>query len=132
MIRIALALIWLAAVASAVSAQSETRGVGVRPGAENRTFGASSGNDVLRHRAATGTPCLEVGGLARRHVMNPKVFDHVVTAKNSCPQRITMQVCYYRSQDCQTMEVPGGERREAILGSLPSAQEFRFEFREKF
>lgn len=30
------------------------------------------------------------------------------------------------------MEVPGSGRKEAILGTLPAAKDFRFEFREKF
>jgi hypothetical protein len=30
------------------------------------------------------------------------------------------------------MEVPGNERKEAVLGTLPSMKDFRFEFREKF
>jgi hypothetical protein len=43
-----------------------------------------------------------------------------------------MRVCYYESQECIPMEIPGGERKEAILGTLPSTKDFRFEFREKF
>jgi hypothetical protein len=30
------------------------------------------------------------------------------------------------------MEVPGDERKEAILGTLPAMKDFRFEFRERF
>jgi hypothetical protein len=30
------------------------------------------------------------------------------------------------------IEVPGAERKEAILGTLPGVPDFRFEFREKF
>ena len=136
MTRVIVALAWLIAVSSSVSAQSEEppsekRGVGVRL-PDTPTISASSGNDILRHRAPTGSPCLAVSGFARPHVVNPNVYDHVVTAKNSCALRITMQVCYYRSQDCLTMEVPGGERKEAIIGSLPAEKDFRFEFREKF
>ena len=96
------------------------------------SLAASSGNEILRHRGPTGSPCLTVGGLARPHAANPKVYDHVIAAKNSCAQRITLTVCYYRSQDCVPMEVPGGERKEAVLGTLPSMPDFRFEFREKF
>jgi hypothetical protein len=137
MIRIVVTLIWLAAVTGSVLAQSGTApssqgGVGLRVPTEPRTFGASSGTEILRHRGPTGNPCLAVSGFARPHVVNPNVYDHVVTAKNSCALRITMQVCYYRSQDCLTMEVPGGERKEAIIGSLPAEKDFRFEFREKF
>ena len=143
MIRIAVALIGLAAVSGSALAQSGTSlferssrpavgGVGVAAPTEDRVIAASSGNEILRHRGPTGSPCLTVGGLARPHAANPKVYDHVIAVKNSCAQRITLTVCYYRSQDCVPMEVPGGERKEAVLGTLPSMPDFRFEFREKF
>jgi hypothetical protein len=134
-IRFVVTLLWLAAVTGSVFAEnapSSQGGVGLRVPTEPRTFGASAGTEIFRHRAPTGVPCLTVGGLARPHIVNPNVYDHVITVKNSCPQRITMQVCYYKSQDCVPMEIPGGERKEAVLGSLPSVRDFRFEFREKF
>jgi hypothetical protein len=93
---------------------------------------ASKGNDILRHRDFTGKPCLIVGAFARPHTINPQLYDHVITATNGCPQRIVMRVCYYQSEDCIQMEVPGSQRREAILGTLPSAKDFRYEFQEKF
>ena len=143
MIRIAIVLTWLAATAGSVSAQSGSSlferssrsavgGVGPSIPSSDRLIGASSDSEILRHRGPTGSPCLTVGGLARPHAANPKVYDHVIAAKNSCAQRITLTVCYYRSQDCVPMEVPGGERKEAVLGTLPSMPNFRFEFREKF
>jgi hypothetical protein len=134
-IRFLVTLIWLAAVTGLVFAQSAPSsqgGVGLRVPTEPLTFGASAGTEILRHRSPAGVPCLTVGGLARPHTLSPNVYDHVISVKNSCPQRITMQVCYYKSQDCVPMEIPGGERKEAVLGSLPSMREFRFEFREKF
>ena len=121
MIRIVVALIWLAVIACSASAQSAT----------NR-FGASAGNEILRHRDFTGKPCLSVGGLARPHTVNPNLYDHVINVRNSCPQRIAITVCYFQSQDCIRMEIPGGESKEAILGTLPSIRDFRFDFREKF
>jgi hypothetical protein len=144
MIRIALAFICLAPITCSALGQSGspfdnlspptvrgTGGMGT-PVETPPTFGASAGTEILRHRGLAGNPCLAFGGSARAHLLNPNVYDHVVTVKNSCAQRITAQVCYYRSQDCLLMEVPGGERKEAILGSLPSVKDFRFEFREKF
>ena len=138
MIRVVVTLVWLAVATGTVSAQSETTpssqgavGLRVVP-KEGPTFGASAGTEILRHRGPSGHPCLAVGGLARPHVVNPNVYDHVITVRNTCAQRITMQVCYYRSRDCVPLEIPGGERKEAILGTLPSVKEFRYEFREKF
>lgn len=108
-------------------------GVGVRPPTEiGPTFGPSSSNEVLRHRSSIGTPCLVVGGFARPHMANSSVYDHVISAKNTCPQQIAIKVCYYKSLDCMSMEIPGGEGKEAVLGTLPGAKDFRYEFREKF
>jgi hypothetical protein len=124
MIRIALAFIWLAAIACSTAAES---GLGLR--APN--FDPSKGSDILRHRGPTGKPCLAVSGSPRRHAVITNLYDHVITVQNSCAQRISMKVCYYNSQDCLSIEIPGGERKEVILGTLSSA-DFRFEFREKF
>jgi len=43
-----------------------------------------------------------------------------------------MQVCYYQTQECIPMDIPGDETKEAILGTMPSTKDFRFDFREKF
>ena len=129
--RITLAFIWLAANACAASAQSGTTET-QNPIKTPPTFGASAGTDILRHRGPTGNTCLAVAGHSRAHTTSPNVYDHVVTVTNSCAQRIAIQICYYRSQDCIPIDVAGGERKEAILGTLPSMKDFRFEFREKF
>lgn len=142
-ISVILGFIWVLAISCSVLAQSESPsfgnsskpivgGVGVPARAETATFGASNGAEILRHRGPTGSPCLTVGGFARPHLVNPHLYDHVIAAANKCPQRITVQVCYYNSQDCISMEVPGNERKEAVLGAMPSVKDFRFEFREKF
>ena len=144
MIRIiVLVFIWLIAVASSGLAQSGTSffekssrpvygGAGVPAPTEAPIISASRGNEILRHRDFTGKPCLAVSGLARGHTINPNLYDHIIVAINSCPQRIAMQVCYYDTQNCIRMEIPGSERKEAILGTLPSIKSFRFEFRERF
>jgi hypothetical protein len=140
MIRVVLAFAGLF-VASACSANAQSAeglsrpvigGVGVSAPSQPALIGASKGTDILRHRGPTGSPCLSVGGFARPHIVDPNLYDHVITVKNSCPQRIAMQVCYYNSHDCIPIEIPGGERKEAILGTLPSEKDFRFEFRERF
>jgi hypothetical protein len=143
MIRLTVALLAFTAFICSAFAQSgaEPLGNSSRPavgGASVRaptaapTIGASNGSDILRHRGPTGRDCLAVGGLARPHVANREVYDHVITVTNNCPQRIALQICYYRSQDCISVEVPGGERKETILGTLPAVKDFRYEFREKF
>jgi hypothetical protein len=144
MTRVTLACIWLAAISCTASwAQSGPTPFGnpSRPTVGGRmpsdfattpTFGASGSNELLRHRGPTGNTCLTVNGYPRSHTVNPNVYDHVIAAVNGCAQRIAIRVCYYRTQDCIPMEIPGNERKEAILGTLPAVRDFRFEFREKF
>ncbi len=93
---------------------------------------SSGDQEILRHRDFTGAPCLAVSGSAQPQIIDPDLSDDVITVTNSCPQQIALRVCYYESEDCVPMDVPGGERKEAVLGSSPSATGFRFEFREKF
>ncbi len=144
--RAALGSIWFAAGGCAASAQSVTNApfespsrptVGGTSGMRNKlqaspSIGASSGTAVLRHRDFTAKPCLEDNGLARPHISGSNLYDHVINVINNCPQRIAMRVCYYGSQECVPAEIPGHERKEIILGTLPSVKDFRFEFREKF
>jgi hypothetical protein len=126
-VRIGLFLIWLTATACAASAQS-----GMPPFGSYPTFGSSGGTEVLRHRGPTGQPCLEVSAFSRPHTIDPNLFDHVITVANQCAQQISIKVCYYQSQDCISVDIPGGEHKEAILGMMPSMKDFRFDFREKF
>ena len=100
--------------------------------AETPTFGSSGNTDILRHRDATGKPCVSIGGFSRPHIINEHLYDHVIVGVNTCAQRIRVQVCYYNSNSCVPLEIPGGERREVILGTQPAEKDFRFEFREKF
>lgn len=140
--RVVPAVIWLAVIGFSASAQTGTDpldnsrpavgGTIGTPTVAPFTFGASAGAEILRHRGPTGKPCLVVSGLARAHTINPNLYDHVITVANSCAQRIAMRICYYRTQACIRVEIPGGERKEAILGTLPSTKDFRFEFREIF
>jgi hypothetical protein len=95
------------------------------------SFGASN-TQILRHRDYAGKSCLTVGGYGRPHTTDRNLFDHVIVAVNNCPQQISISVCYYNSSDCLTVQVPGDDRKEAILGTMPSQKDFRYEFREKF
>jgi hypothetical protein len=105
---------------------------GLRAPDDTPSFDASNSNQILRHRDFTGRSCLTVSGYARPHTIDPHLFDHVIEAANSCPQEISISVCYYNSSDCLSVQVPGHDRKQAILGTMPSQKDFRFEFREKF
>jgi hypothetical protein len=141
--RIALVFAWLCVIGGIASAQSGMTPFGDSPPAVGATSGVQipatpppmfdgTNTQVLRHKDFTGRPCLDVTGQAEPHTIDPNLYDHVVTAVNHCPQAIRIDVCYYGSQDCIPMEIPGDERKEAVLGTMPAEKDFRFEFREKF
>jgi hypothetical protein len=85
-----------------------------------------------RHLSPTGRQCLLVQGESRHQTINTRMFEHVVSARNSCAENIRLEVCYYGSQRCIPMSVPGYSRREALLGVMLAIQDFRFEFKERF
>jgi hypothetical protein len=93
---------------------------------------ASQDVGLLRHRNALGKACLQIWGYARPHTMNPNLYDHMISADNSCAQLITVQVCYYRSTQCVRIDVPGRGHKETLLGMLPAIKDFRYEFKERF
>jgi hypothetical protein len=105
---------------------------GLRVPDDTPSFDANNSNQILRHRDFTGRSCLTVSGYARPHTIDPNLFDHVIEAANNCPQEISISVCYYNSSDCLNVQVPGNDRKQAILGTMPFQKDFRFEFREKF
>jgi hypothetical protein len=139
-----LVCLWLAAIVVSATAQSGSNpgdlSAPATPGAAGGmalpkplpSFQASGSNEILRHRDFTGRPCLSVLGYARPHVIDPNLYDHVISATNNCPQRIAINVCYYHTQDCIPMEIPGDATREGVLGMMPAEKGFRFEFRERF
>jgi len=91
--------------------------------------GQSSG--IFTHRDPLGRPCLDFEAAARAHVINPNVYDHVVSIYNKCLSRIQLQVCYFGTNHCIDAEVPGLQRKDVVLGVFPSLQYFRYSYREK-
>jgi hypothetical protein len=133
-------LVTLSCVASAQSGigpfDSSAPIVGATPGLQTpatppSTFDGEN-TQILRHKDFTGRPCLDVNGYAQPHTIDPHLYDHIITAINHCPQRITIDVCYYDSQDCIPMDIPGEGQKDIVLGTMPAEKDFRFEFREKF
>lgn len=92
----------------------------------------ASGALTPRHRSPTGAVCMRVVGMARPFSNNSNLFNHWIYAENICSDRIRLRVCYFSTTSCITMDVAGRERKEAILGTLPSVKDFRYEYRERF
>jgi hypothetical protein len=84
------------------------------------------------HHNPLGRPCLDIEAASRAEVINPKVYDHVISVYNQCVQRIKLRVCYYHSDHCIDMEIGGSQRKDAVLGIYPNMRYFRYSYQEKF
>ena len=130
----ALAALRLAAVAAfclgpCAVAQSDSAGGSFR--SRLTLQGAGDNAALFVHRDALGRPCLDFEAGARAHVINPNVYDHVVSVYNRCSKQIKLSVCYFGSDRCIDMEVPPLARKDGILGIYPSMQYFRYSYKEK-
>jgi hypothetical protein len=84
------------------------------------------------HRNPLGKPCLSIEAASKRHVINPDVFDHVVSVYNTCSKLIKLRICYFKSDHCIDVEVSGQQRKDVVLGIYPNMQYFRYSYQEKF
>jgi hypothetical protein len=95
--------------------------------------GYTSNDGIGRlHRDFTGKPCLETKGVSRPLASDPRILDHAVDLENHCFDRIKVKVCYYHTDECTDVEVPGNSRKEQIIGVFPAMQLFRYEVKELF
>lgn len=84
------------------------------------------------HRNAFGKPCLDIEAASRAHVINPDVYDNVVSIENKCSITIRVKICYFNTDSCINVEVMGRQRKDATLGVRPHMQYFKYSFQEKF
>jgi hypothetical protein len=85
-----------------------------------------------RHMAPTGKPCLAFEASAKAQIINKDIYEHWISAKNSCGQHIKVQVCYHQTRDCITMDIPPWGQQDSVLGIYPALKEFQFDAREQF
>jgi hypothetical protein len=106
---------------------------GAQATAPSSGTGIASPNETnRRHFGPTGKPCLSLTGSSKPQLVNHDMIDHSVSVTNSCGQRLKVNVCYYRTQECILIDVPPYERKEALLGVLPKVLDFRFDYKEQF
>ncbi len=97
------------------------------------------------HRDPVGKPCVKVSAYSHqqtnyRKIFDPtlmprsssNVFEHFISAQNHCSQPVKLKVCYYGSQSCVVVDVPGYGRQEALLGVYPAQPDFRYQYVEQF
>ncbi len=87
---------------------------------------------LIIHRDPLGNPCLNFEAASRAHVINPDVYDNVVSIQNRCSKLIKVRLCYYKSESCIDVEIPAQQRKDMVLGIYPHMQYFRYSYQEKF
>lgn len=105
----------------------------------NSSFG------VKVHLDPVGKPCVKVSAYSHQQTNYRKIFDptltpqnssnifeHFISAQNHCSQPVKLKVCYYGSQSCVAVDVPGYGRQEALLGVYPALPDFRYQYVEQF
>jgi hypothetical protein len=99
---------------------------------QNLSQPLSPGGPTQRHKGPTGQPCLAFTSSAKSQAVNKNIYEHWISATNSCGQNIKVQVCYYNTDDCIMMNIPPWERKDAVLGIYPNLRDFRYETKEQF
>jgi hypothetical protein len=94
-------------------------------------FTSSDGLDQ-KHRDFAGKACLETSGVSHALASNPRILTHAVVLDNHCSDRIKAKVCYYKTDECTDVEVPGKSTKEQTIGVFPAMQVFRYDVREQF
>jgi|SRR6516165_4527954 hypothetical protein len=76
-------------------------------------------NQVAKvHTGSNGKPCIALGSHSKSEIVNKNLFEHWITATNSCGQHIELQVCYHESSDCIVMKVPLGKAKARCSESI--------------
>jgi len=92
----------------------------------------SAPNQVAKvHTGSNGKPCIALGSHSKSEIVNKNLFEHWITATNSCGQHIKLQVCYRKTNDCIVMTVPPYESKNSVLGIQPNMKEFQYDAKEK-
>lgn len=124
-VRCAVALLILLAVVPYVHAQANA----TAPSFKMQGSADQTNSPVVRD--SLGRPCLDVEAAARSHVVNPSLFDHIVSIKNGCARAVRVKLCYFRSDICKEIGVPGYKRIDTILGTMANVTTFRYSLNQK-
>jgi len=81
-------------------------------------------------RDPLGRSCFDVEAVARAHVANPSLMDHVVSIKNKCGRLIAVKVCYLNSDRCNELRIPSYGRLDTILGTMSGVKTFRYSLKQ--
>lgn len=112
-------------------AQAHAQASATSPSQSFLMQGPADQSDIGVIRDALGRPCLDVEAAARAHVVNPNLFDHVVSIKSNCVRPIKVKLCYFQSDACKEIVVPGYKRVDTILGTMTNVSRFRYSLIQK-
>jgi hypothetical protein len=84
------------------------------------------------HRSPLGKPCLNMEAASRAQIINPDLYDNIVSIQNQCSKKISVKVCYYGTEICVDVEVLAQQRKDVTIGIRPHTQYFRYSYQEKF
>jgi hypothetical protein len=91
----------------------------------------ASSQVIKQHTRPNGKPCINLESYAKSEIVNKNLFEHWITATNSCGEHIVLRVCYRSSSDCIVMNVPPWESKSSVLGIYP-LKDFQYDATEKF
>lgn len=84
----------------------------------------NSGSAAIRD--AFNRPCLQSTGIARAHVVNQDLIDHLVRLENRCPRVLKLKVCYFIDEQCKTLDLGPYKKEQILLGMMPKVTQFKF------
>jgi hypothetical protein len=84
------------------------------------------------HTGPLGKPCLTLQGYAKPETVNKNIYQHWISAANSCGQIIRVHVCYFETEECILMTVPPWDRKDSVLGIFPALKRFQYQAKEQF
>ena len=91
----------------------------------------SNDSHHVNRYSSTSKPCIALESFVTIQPINKNIYEHWITASNSCGQNIRIQVCYHKTDDCIVMNVPPYDNKNAVLGIQPSVKEFEYDAKEK-
>ncbi|MFL9828361.1 hypothetical protein [Rhodoplanes sp. SY1] len=85
---------------------------------------------ALVSKDAFGKPCADVEAASKARVSNPNVFEHIVSVQNRCLKPLKLRFCYFGSDRCTDLDLPGLKRKDLVLGVYPGLKTFRYSWTE--
>lgn len=122
---VALITLWIGMSSPLIGASAEP--------ASNSRLTMQSGSYAGRvpaSRDAFGKLCADVEAASKARVSNPNVFEHIVSVLNRCLKPIKLRFCYFGSDRCTDVDLPGLKRKDLVLGVYPGLKTFRYSWIE--